>query len=318
MHKQFYKFLLIILSVLTITACSIEENTTKKTLNHYFEGIVSGKNLVYQSSTALLPKPSVTNKLFSKNLTYKIISVKQTENAATAVVEITQLNLKKLYRSYFFEVNQLRLAKKDTSGKRAEIFNSLANSSEFTLVKSKVSIDLTQKNNRWNISLNPKLQDALLGGILVEYKRLQKDEVMMQTTSTITPKDAHTIIESYEFLSETLWGNAIIPVYNHFSNTLPSSDINKTILNFDNALGELKQIDGTIQRLDDTNNEQFKYIWSQVIVEVNLLKIDFAKQLEIMNNGGRFNPDLSLTKWYMDLYHELIDIHKLDATHAHH
>lgn len=120
-------------------------------------------------------------KLF-KNFSYKIVSTKKEDNKATIEVEITNTDMKKVFKrysshSYKYVLNNVynNLTKAKIKKACVRVFEEQLDATikKKEKVTNKVTIELkaNDENHNWDVQLDDKLMDAMLGGLMSAYKK---------------------------------------------------------------------------------------------------------------------------------------------------
>jgi len=123
---------------------------------------------------------TIYNNLF-KNMTYKIVSVTDNDTGSIVKVEITNVSFKKAFRNYekksydymiknlYSEsISKVKMNKKCLNILSKEIANAAKSKKK---IKKTVDITLLKnENHSYDIKINTKLMDLLMGGIISESK----------------------------------------------------------------------------------------------------------------------------------------------------
>lgn len=189
--KKLLSILLIGLMSISIFGCSFVKpedkvseflNAVKTKNEDVLIGYTNNKyvNLLLNSTGDKKTLDGIYKNLF-KNLSFKIVSITENETGAIVKADITNVSFKKVFdnyedKSYDYMISNLysgKLNKKKLNKKCLDIFAkeiSSASKSKKKITKS-ININLTKNENySYDLKVDTKLMDALMGGLISGYK----------------------------------------------------------------------------------------------------------------------------------------------------
>ena len=289
----------------------------KQAVTAYFnKGIYEQDSAIYKTFSQVLPPDRSTMKSILSTISVNILSINKSNNEATVQIKLAQLDSHQIMRNYLFEISN-NAEHYQTTKQKLTLFNSLYTTSEKPTQRTNWELIVRNNNGRWTISPSQGLISALLGGIPAEAERYKTEQKMMRKVIHADASSAHELLEAYAFASEELVGKSIMTIYNHFTNVAPNNDIKSVIKNYDNNMKKLISYSKIINTLEKKKYDHFQFIWSQIELEATTLQDEITSQINNLNNGGTFNPNLMQLKWFIGQFHELSDSNKLDLTHIH-
>lgn len=189
--KKLLSILLIGLMSISIFGCSFVKpedkvseflNAVKTKNEDVLIGYTNNKyvNLLLNSTGDKKTLDGIYKNLF-KNLSFKIVSITENETGAVVKADITNVSFKKVFdnyedKSYDYMISNLyseKLNKKKLNKKCLDILAkeiSSASKSKKKITK-RININLTKNENySYDLKVDTKLMDALMGGLISGYK----------------------------------------------------------------------------------------------------------------------------------------------------
>jgi len=104
-----------------------------------------------------------------ENLSYKIISSEEKDDKATVTVEITNVDIGKIFAEYMQEALGLvfsGLEESELEVKMVEIWNDLIRAEDAVMATNKVDVNLEKIDDKWKIKSDEEFMNAILGGFV--------------------------------------------------------------------------------------------------------------------------------------------------------
>lgn len=123
-------------------------------------------------------------KLIFAKLEYKILSSTEKGDKATVEIEITNIDMKVVMQQYLAEAFQIAMSNafdedsaisdEEIDKKLEQIFIDKMSKNDQTTKTTTVEIQLEKKDNKWQIQLDEKIQDAITGGMLTAFQDIEE------------------------------------------------------------------------------------------------------------------------------------------------
>lgn len=189
--KKIISTLLMIVLMLSLTACGGGESAEKATINT-IEAIktVDKETLSkYMDYNELVNINDADNEEDSqdnedgteyignifKNMKYKITSSKENGDTAVVSVEITNVDMSNVFTLYIQEAMSLALSQafseegqtdEDMDAQMTQLLIDTIEENKATTVTNNVDINLTKVDKQWKVNVDENLQNALMGNLL--------------------------------------------------------------------------------------------------------------------------------------------------------
>ncbi len=189
--KKIISTLLMIVLMLSLTACGGGESAEKATINT-IEAIktVDKETLSkYMDYNELVNINDADNEEDSqdnedgteyignifKNMKYKITSSKENGDTAVVSVEITNVDMSNVFTLYIQEAMSLALSQafseegqtdEDMDAQMTQLLIDIIEENKATTVTNNVDINLTKVDKQWKVNVDENLQNALMGNLL--------------------------------------------------------------------------------------------------------------------------------------------------------
>lgn len=158
-------------------ALSAVKAMDKDGMDKYFgENIIDGGSDEGMSATDLVQSDEVLNKMM-QNFSYTIAKVDETENTATATVEITNTDIGKMMGDIIASLMQEVIANPDQElseeAMSEKIFTMLGEyiaKTDVEVKASTVELALAKEDGAWKIAPSEELADGIMGGMLTFIK----------------------------------------------------------------------------------------------------------------------------------------------------
>jgi hypothetical protein len=261
-------------------------------------------------------------KLFFKNLDYKIKSSSADGDTAIVKTEITNLDMKSIMGEYIssamglamlnaFTTDGSAISEEELNIKTEEMLINMLSRADNKKVTTTVDIKLSKNENEWRIDIQEDLQDALTGGTIAFREELEKSGLLHNDGNNVdeinNPKSK--LAEINDYIISDIWNEGFCDIGWYVSmgtNSIGGTmDIDFTISQLEIAYGKKKEYDEFISNLDENEFANVKNIWKKLSIEMDVLFNKLKCETPIANSSD-YNFDTGKFDQYMNAFSDAI------------
>lgn len=314
--KIFVVFVLLLLS-LALVGCGNRGETPEQAVTNALNAI---KNLDRETAQKYFDYEGLANsneeaeeliedeenaKLIVDKLSFKIISSSIEGDTATVKMEITNIDMARIFGEYVQQAIGLAFGNifagksdEEIKAQAEQLFVDLLKRKDNKMVTSTINVKLTRNESSWKINNGEEFLDAALGGLVSAAKAMDEN-----FGGGDSPESKLNEINNY--VISDIWNKGFCDISHYLEDGKSSigetMDIDFTLEQLADAIAKKAEYDAYINSLEDEKYTRVKQIWSKLSSEIDKLYNQIQEKKPTANDSS-YVFDTGLFQQYMDAF----------------